>query len=308
MKNKNSLWVEKYRPDSLEGYICSQEIKDKFATYIENNDIPHLLFAGSVGIGKTTAALLLINSLDCDKIIINASDERGIDTIRNKISTFAKTAGFKKLKVVLLEEADKLTTDAQDSLRYVTEQYSKSTRFIITCNYPELLSDALKSRFRSTSLVPPSIKDVALHMLSILDKEGVTYDKKDVGVLVKENYPDIRHMIKVLQDDSHTGTYKPSETNISSHLYINEIIDILSLKKSKEQDFEKIRQILANSGALSYLPLYKKLYSDIDKYSSKKKAGIMLVIADTLYKDYFVADKEINAMSCLIQIIGEVYG
>jgi DNA polymerase III delta prime subunit len=307
MKHKNSLWVEKYRPETLDGYICSGEIKDKFQYYIINNDIPHLLFSGSVGIGKTTAALLLLNNLDCDKLIINASDERGIEVIRTKITNFAKTAGFKKLKVVLLEEADKLTPDAQDTLRFVTEQYSKSTRFIITCNYVEMLSDALKSRFRSISLVPPTKKDVGLHIFNILDKENVIYDKLQIANLVNEHYPDVRHMIKIIQDDSHTGTYIPSNNVGMSQKFVEEIINILKLKKNKKEDFNKIRQIIANSNSTSFIPLFKKLYSEVDNFAPGKQASMILILADMLYKDSFVADKEINMMATIAQLISNLY-
>lgn len=307
LKHKNSLWVEKYRPDTLEGYICSGDIKDKFKSYIDNNDIPHLLFAGSVGIGKTTAALLLINNLDCDTLVINASDERGIEIIRTKITNFAKTAGFKKLKVVLLEEADKLTPDAQDTLRFVTEQYSTSTRFIITCNYPELLSEALKSRFRSISLVPPSKKDVAIHLFGILDKENVTYNKPDVANLVNEYYPDVRHMVKIIQDDSYTGTFVQSEVTALSQRFIEDIILVLKEKKNKKEDFNKIRQIIANNSVYNFIPLFKRLYKDVDVYANGKQASMIIILAEMLYKDKHVADKEINVMSTIAQIISNLY-
>lgn len=307
MKHKNSLWVEKYRPDSLDGYICSNDTKDKFKNYIEQNDIPHLLFSGSVGIGKTTAALLLLNNLDCDKLIINASDERGIDVIRGKITNFAQTAGFKKLKVVLLEEADKLTPDAQDTLRFVTEQYSKSTRFIITCNYPEMLSDALKSRFRSISLVPPSKKDVAIHIFSILDKENVKYTRTDIANLVNEYYPDVRHIVKIIQDDSYTGNYIPSNSSGITQKHFEDIIDILKLKVSKRDDFNKIRTIIANTGSTNFIPMYKRLFNDIDIYANGKQASVIIILADMLYKDSFVADKEINLMATFAQLISTIY-
>ncbi len=305
-KLKNSLWIEKYRPDALDGYITTDEINDKFKSYIAKNDIPHLLFAGSVGIGKTTAAMLLINNIECDYIVINASDERGIDVIRDKIIPFSQNAGFNPIKIVLLEEADKLTPDAQESLRFTTERYSATTRFIITCNHPELITAALKSRFTPINLSPPSLKDVAKHLFNILNNENVKYEQVDVANLVKEHYPDIRFMIKMLQDDSITGEYKPSNNTKSMQKYMDEIISILKKRENAKTDFEKIRQIVANSGASSFIPFYKKLYSDIDSYTIKK-SGIMLIIADSMYKDYFCADKEINAMACLIQIMGIIY-
>lgn len=307
MKNKNSLWVEKYRPDSLDGYVCSDDIKSKFRNYIDTNDIPHLMFAGNVGIGKTTAAMLLLNHLECDKLIINASDARGINIVRERVSNFAQTMGFKKLKIVLLEEADKLTGDAQDALKFITEQYSTQTRFIITCNTPDLIVPALKSRFVPIDLVPPSLPDVAKHLINILEKEGIKYEKTDLANLVKEHYPDLRFMVKILQDDSYTGEFKPSGVK-SSQRWVDEIIEILKAKKNKSNDFTKIRQIVADSGAFNFLQLYKKLYKEVDNFAPGKQGSVMMIVADMLYKDNFVADKEINAMSTIVQIISEIYG
>jgi replication factor C small subunit len=146
MAINNTLWVEKYRPDILENYVGNENLKETISKYIEQNDIQNLIFYGPAGTGKTTLAKLLVKNINCDFIYINASDERGIETIRDKVSGFASTMSFKPLKVVILDEADFLTIQAQASLRNVIETFSKSTRFILTCNYIERIIDPLQSR------------------------------------------------------------------------------------------------------------------------------------------------------------------
>ena len=168
---KNSLLNEKYRPTELSDYVGNGSLKSTIASQLYNNDIQNYLFYGPAGTGKTTLAKLIINKLDCDHIYINASDERGIETIRDKVSSFASVASFKPLKVVILDEADFLTIQAQASLRNIIETFSRTTRFILTCNYVERIIDPLQSRCQTIKVVPPTKKEVAVHLASICDKE-----------------------------------------------------------------------------------------------------------------------------------------
>jgi len=159
--NEHTIWTEKYRPDVLENYIGNDVIKAKLEQYIQTQDIPHLLFYGTAGTGKTTAAKILVKNIDCDYMFINASDERGIDTVRDKIKGFASTVGFAPLKIVVLDEADFLGREAQPALRNMMEAHAASTRFILTANYVERIIDPLVSRTQVYKLTPPSKKDVA---------------------------------------------------------------------------------------------------------------------------------------------------
>ena len=172
-KVNNSLWVEKYRPSKLTEYVGNEHLKDKVKDYLESGEIPHLLFFGKAGTGKTTLAKLIVNSIDCDHIIINASDENNVDTVRNKVKGFASTVGFKDMKIIILDEFDYMTPGAQAILRNLMETFSKHCRFILTCNYIEKIIDPIQSRCQSFAITPPTKKDVAVQVAKILDAENV---------------------------------------------------------------------------------------------------------------------------------------
>jgi len=173
--SENSLWVERYRPDTLEGYVGNDILRSKLEQYITTQDIPHILFYGTAGTGKTTAAKILIKNIDCDYMFINASDERGIDTMREKVKGFASTTGFKSLKIVVLDEMDAVTPDGQRALRNMMEAYSDTTRFILTANYIERIIEPLVSRTQVYKLTPPSKKEAAKRMADILKNEETPY-------------------------------------------------------------------------------------------------------------------------------------
>ena len=298
MAINNTLWVEKYRPDILENYIGNENLKETISKYIEQNDIQNLIFYGPAGTGKTTLAKLLVKNINCDFIYINASDERGIETIRDKVSGFASTMSFKPLKIVILDEADFLTIQAQASLRNVIETFSKSTRFILTCNYIERIIDPLQSRCQTLKIVPPSKADVARHLCKVLSQENVNYDTDSVVNIVKKQYPDVRKMLNICQMSSKKGELVVDSQTLVSSNYIDQIIELLPNNKS----FKQIRQIIADSNVDDFEALYKALYERIDEYTIRDAEAI-IIIEEYLYHANFRIDKEINVMACIAKLL-----
>ena len=298
MAISNTLWVEKYRPDILENYVGNENLKETISKYIEQNDIQNLIFYGPAGTGKTTLAKLLVKNINCDFIYINASDERGIETIRDKVSGFASTMSFKPLKVVILDEADFLTIQAQASLRNVIETFSKSTRFILTCNYIERIIDPLQSRCQTLKIVPPSKADVARHLCKVLSQENVNYDTDSVVNIVKKQYPDVRKMLNICQMSSKKGELVVDSQTLVSSNYIDQIIELLPNNKS----FKQIRQIIADSNVDDFEALYKALYERIDEYTTRDAEAI-IIIEEYLYHANFRIDKEINVMACIAKLL-----
>jgi replication factor C small subunit len=300
MKHKHTIWNEKYRPDILDNYITSDEIKNIFQAYIDKQDIPHLLFAGRAGSGKTTLAKLIAKGIDCDLLYINATDERSMDVIREKIGGFASSASFKPLKIVILDEATHLLMASQVLLLNMIETYSAKTRFILTGNYPERLIDPLRSRLTEYALVPPSKTIIAQHIVRILENEGIEYELEGVAEIVKKCYPDLRRTINTLQKCSTTGKLVVNINLKSNQNYIELILEELSQPKPK---FNTIRQILANSDVSDYTELFKSLYDNSSKYLRDKEGSVAVLVNEASYKANFSLDKEINTAALISQII-----
>jgi replication factor C small subunit len=301
--SENSLWVERYRPSGLEGYVGNEHIIQKVNIYIENNDVPHLLLHGEAGTGKTTLAKIIVNAIDCDYLYINASDERGIDTLREKIRGFAASVGFRTWKVVILDESDYLTRDAQAALRNLMETFSKSTRFILTCNYPEKVIDPIQSRCQTFEIIPPTKKDVAKRLNDILINEGVQFEMQDLAVIVNSGYPDIRRVINAAQRQVINGRLVIDKQSSIESTYSEKIVDILKSGVDTKSKFTQIRQILADSKVRDYTKLYSTLYERVDEYAGNKVGTTIVNIAEAQYKDSLVVDKEINVMAMFVNIL-----
>jgi len=295
----NSLLVEKYRPSKLENYVGNENIKKSISKYLEQNDILNLIFYGPAGTGKTTLAKLCVQNLDCDHLYINASDERGIETIRDKVQSFASVASFKPLKVVILDEADFLTIQAQASLRNIIETFSRTTRFIMTCNFVERIIDPLQSRCQVLKIVPPTKKDVAKHLHWICNEESISHDINDLVPLVNQYYPDLRKCINTIQLSTQDNVLKLDQSILVSSNYIDKVITALS-NKSK---FNDIRQIIADANVDDFDELFRALYERVSEYLPGKEGTASILINEHQYKSNFRIDKEINIMSLIQQII-----
>ena len=298
--NKHTLLNERYRPTTLDGYVGNEQLKTTIAKYLEQNDIQNYLFYGLAGTGKTTLAKIIIYNLDCDSLYLNASDERGIETIRDKVVSFASVASFKPLKVVILDEADFLTIQAQASLRNVIETYSKSTRFILTCNFIERIIDPLQSRCQTFKIQAPTKSDVAKHLVNILEAEETSYDLEQIKALVNQYYPDIRKMLNTIQASTVNNTLNLDESTLVSTSYMTDVLWELTTDKPK---FTEIRQIIADADVKDFDELYRFLYDNSDKYLPNKQGTVAMLINEHQYQSNFRIDKEINAMSLIQNLI-----
>ena len=306
-KLEHTLWVEKYRPDSLESYIGNEHLKSKIKLYLENGDLPHLLLYGRAGTGKTTLAKLLVNNIECDHLYINASDENSVDVVRNKVRNFASTIGFKDMKVIILDECDYITPNAQAALRNLMETFSKHTRFILTCNYVERIIDPIQSRCQSFQIVPPSRKEVAIHLTSILKEEEAEFEVDDVATLVNGGYPDIRRVINFAQRQIVDGKLSIDQNNLVAvdlnvNVFSSQIVNVLKTQ-SKKDAFVTIRKMLADNQISDFADLFRLLYDEVDDYGKGHIAECILTIAKYQLSDAQVVDKEINAMAMLIEIL-----
>ena len=296
---QHTLWIEKYRSQTLQQYIGNDAIKARIADCIAKNDIPHLIFAGSAGTGKTTLAKLIVKNIQCDYLYINASDENGIDTIRDKVKGFASTASFQPIKVVILDEADFLTQPAQAALRNLIEEYSAYTRFILTCNYVERLIEPLQSRCELHMLKPPTKGAVAKHICTnILDVESVTYDVQDVVKVINEFYPDIRSVIKVLQ--SNVRDSKLTVTTLDDN-WTKQLIQIL-IKRDKNAWYQ-VRQLVADAQVDDFQTAYRYMFDHMPEFSYGHDAELSVILDDFIWRAGVVPDKEINFAACIAKVL-----
>lgn len=302
----NSLWVERYRPKKLDQYVGNEALKARIQTYLADGDIPHLLLYGRAGTGKTTLAKLIINSIDCDYIIINASDENNVDTVRNKIKGFAATQGFKPYKIVILDEADYLTPNSQAILRNLMETYSQHCRFILTCNYVQKIIEPIQSRCQDEAITPPSKKEVAKQLVHILDMEGISYDVKDLVPIIDASYPDIRKAINTIQRQSKSGKLKVDQQAMLDSDFKHKIIEILKSDKGAKQSFQEIRQVVADNSVKDFSDMYSLLYEKVDEFAPNMVTTCILIIADSQSQDALVVDKEISFMACIIKLLAEI--
>lgn len=300
----SNIWCEKYRPHTLDDLLCTPELRDVFTTYREKEEIPNLLFTGGPGIGKTSSAKIIVNDiLGCQYLYINASDENGIDTIRTKVTSFAQTKSIDgKIKVIILDETDGLSIDAQRALRNTMEEFAGITRFILTANYRYRIIPALQSRCQSFDLTPPL--DVAVkRCASILKRENIIIeDNNKIKFIefIKSIYPDIRKCINELQKFSSTGKLILADTKN------NKVLELI-YNEIKKKNIETLRKALIESEHTfnsDYVLLLRNLFNFIDENetNSDYKRFYLLAISEYLYRSAFCVDQELNCYACLIQL------
>ena len=302
------LWVEKYRPRTLDECILPDAQKDVFKQFVASGEIPNMLLCGTAGTGKTTVARALCNELGCDYIVINGSEESGIDVLRTKIKNFASTVSFEgKPKVVILDEADYLNPNStQPALRAFIEEFSKNCLFIFTCNFKNRIIAPLHSRTTVVEfkLVNGQKKKMATkfhkRMMDILKTEGVEYNDKVLAELLMKHFPDYRRVLNELQRYSAGGVVDEGILSNLSELNTKALADALA-----EKDWKKMRQWVANNVDSDPQTVYRKVYDTLLE-RAKQVPQFVLIIADYQYKAAFVADQEINLTACLTEIMANV--
>jgi replication factor C small subunit len=302
----HTLWTEKYRPTKLDDYVGNEHLKTKVAGYLENDDIPHLLLFGRAGTGKTTLAKLIVKSIDCDYMIINASDENNVEMVRTKVKNFASSMGFKKFKVIILDEFDYMSKEAQAILRNLMETFSAHCRFILTCNYVEKVIEPIQSRCQSFQIVPPTKKDVAIQMSKILKAENVEFDVKDLVPIIDACYPDIRKVINTCQLNSNKGKLRVDVQNLLENDYKMKVLDILKSNDDRRNKYMKVRQAIIDSKANDFSELYTLLYDKVDEYAGDNTSGVILFLGEAVANSSLANDKEIIAAATMIKILNTI--
>ena len=302
---KHSLWVEKYRPTTMDTYIGNEHLKSKVSLYLESGDLPHLLLYGRAGTGKTTLAKLLVNNIECDYLYINASDENSVEVVRDKVKNFASTLGFQEMKVIILDECDYITPNAQAALRNLMETFSKNCRFILTCNYVERIIDPIQSRCQSFQIIPPDRKQVAQHMSNILDNENIKYELDNIVTIVNSGYPDIRRVINGAQRQVVNNELVIDKSSIIQNDYKNQVLEILKTQ-DKKNSFKNIRQLLADSKVTDFSDLFRLMFDTVDDWGKGHIAECILILSKYQQSDAIVVDKEINVMAMFTEIIGVI--
>jgi len=300
------LWVEKYRPSKIEDCILPDALKETFQEFVKRKEIPNLLLSGTAGVGKTTVAKALCNEVGCDYIIINGSDESGIDVLRNKIKNYASSVSLSGgRKVVIIDEADYLNPNStQPALRGAIEEFASNCSFIFTCNFKNRIIDPIHSRcsvidFKINGSKPKLASQLFKRVENILSQEGITYDKEVVAAVITKHFPDNRRILNELQRYSVAGTIDKGILSSVSDIQLADLLRAL-----KEKDFASARKWVTNNLDNDPARIFRKLYDSL--YEALKPQSVpqlVLILAKYQYQAAFVADAEINLIACLTEIM-----
>ena len=308
MKPENFLWVEKYRPKTIEECVLPMSLKSTFSDMVAKGEPQNLLFSGSAGVGKTTVAKALCNEMGSDWILINCSEEGNIDTLRTKIRQFASTVSLSGdvKKVVILDEFDYSNANSiQPALRGAIEEFANNCRFILTCNYKSRIIEPIHSRCTCIDFVLPTSEkpQIAAKMMErcmfILNSEGIKFDKKVLGQLITKHFPDMRRILNELQRYSVSGTI---DVGILTSVTDYEIKNLVTSLRNK--DFAGVRRWAALNAETSPQEVYRKIYDALGEVLENQSIPeAILILAETQYRSAFVADQEINMVACLVQLM-----
>jgi DNA polymerase III delta prime subunit len=308
--SKDFLWVEKYRPKTIEDTILPKELKDTFKGIIETGEVPNMLFTGTAGLGKTTVAKAICNELDLDYIIVNGSEEGNIETLRGKIKQFASSVSLQGgYKVVILDEADYLNPQStQPALRGFIEEFSNNCRFILTCNFKNRIIEPLHSRcgvyeFNTTKKQMAGLAETFLKRLcNILKAESVTYEIKEAADIILRHAPDWRRILNEAQRSGTSGHLVVNSRMVGTSDQYNDLLAHLKVK-----NFKKMRTWVVNNIDVDASAIFRGIYDSMsDKVAPQSIPQLVLILADYQYKNAFVADHELNVVACMTEIMANV--
>lgn len=307
---KEFLWVEKYRPSKVSETILTEDLKNTFQSIVDGGDMPNMMFSGTAGTGKTTIARAMCDELGLDHIVINGSEEGNIDTLRGKIKQFASSVSLSGgYKVVILDEADYLNPQStQPALRGFIEEFSKNCRFILTCNFKNRIIEPLHSRCSnyeftfSKKIMAQLCGQFMTRLQTILNEEGVEYNKDVVAGLIMRHAPDWRRVLNEAQRGSISGTLLTTVIDNDSNSNYALLFSYI-----KNKDFKKMRQWVVNNMDLEPASIFRDVYDNMqDHVVSESIPQLVLILADYQYKNAFVADHELNLVACLTEVMANV--
>lgn len=309
-KHENFLWTEKYRPQTIEECILPESMKKTFKEFIDSGELPNFLFAGGAGVGKTTVAKALCNEIGAEYLFINGSEESGIDVLRHKIKNFASSVSLTdSKKVVILDEADYLNANStQPALRGFIEEFSNNCRFIFTCNFKNRIIEPLHSRcavieFKIENSDKAKIaSNFFKRVCNILKTEGIAYEPKVVAELVSKHFPDYRRILNELQRYSVSGTIDAGAlVNIGEESYVELV------KNMKDKNFTEVRKWVGKNSDTESTELFRKFYDKaVDYVDQSAIPQLVLILAEYQYRAAFVADREINTMAALTEMMAQL--